>query len=222
VVPVLAFQQQVLLFPEDFQVVGIVAHFVDQIAHIGTVIHGKALGRVQLAQIAKFTTIEAPAQISRENGMRRVVAEVNIRGRDLGGFVSEVQGKLAPLVKGLPSGYYVEYGGQFENQQRAMRQLAIVVPVALLGSSGILPAGFGILPNPRDPTRSKVLTKSQSLATRHHPDRHLSLKAPPHHQTEFRNIQSHRIDARLEDTRPKIRTRYAMDGLWQRWERDGL
>jgi cobalt-zinc-cadmium resistance protein CzcA len=89
-------------------------------------------GRVQLAQIAKFTTIEAPAQISRENGMRRVVAEVNIRGRDLGGFVSEVQGKLAPLVKELPSGYYVEYGGQFENQQRAMRQLAIVVPMALL------------------------------------------------------------------------------------------
>ena len=89
-------------------------------------------GRVQLAQVAKFTTIEAPAQISRENGMRRVVAEVNIRGRDLGGFVSEVQGKLAPLVKGLPSGYYVEYGGQFENQQRAMRQLAIVVPMALL------------------------------------------------------------------------------------------
>ena len=94
--------------------------------------HGKALGRVQLAQLAKFTTLEAPAQISRENGMRRVVAEVNIRGRDLGGFVSEVQGKLAPLVKGLPSGYYVEYGGQFENQQRAMRQLAIVVPMALL------------------------------------------------------------------------------------------
>ncbi len=89
-------------------------------------------GRVQLAQVAKFTTLEAPAQISRENGMRRVVAEVNIRGRDLGGFVSEVQGKLAPLVKGLPSGYYVEYGGQFENQQRAMRQLAIVVPMALL------------------------------------------------------------------------------------------
>ncbi|MEI6675950.1 MAG: CusA/CzcA family heavy metal efflux RND transporter, partial [Verrucomicrobiota bacterium] len=53
-------------------------------------------GPVQLAQLAKFTTIEAPAQISRENGMRRVVAEVNIRGRDLGGFVSEVQGKLAP------------------------------------------------------------------------------------------------------------------------------
>jgi cobalt-zinc-cadmium resistance protein CzcA len=88
--------------------------------------------RVPLSQIADFQVVEAPAQVSRENGMRRVVAEANIRGRDLGGFVSEVQQKLAPLVKELPSGYYVEYGGQFENQQRAMRQLAIVVPVALL------------------------------------------------------------------------------------------
>jgi cobalt-zinc-cadmium resistance protein CzcA len=88
--------------------------------------------RVPLAQIAKFEVVEAPAQVSRENGMRRVVAEANIRGRDLGGFVGEVQTRLAPLVKELPSGYFVEYGGQFENQQRAMRQLAIVVPVALL------------------------------------------------------------------------------------------
>jgi len=88
--------------------------------------------RVPLSQIADFRVVEAPAQVSRENGMRRVVAEVNIRGRDLGGFVSEVQRALAPLVKKLPSGYYVEYGGQFENQQRAMRQLAIVVPIALL------------------------------------------------------------------------------------------
>jgi cobalt-zinc-cadmium resistance protein CzcA len=88
--------------------------------------------RVPLSQIADFQIVEAPAQVSRENGMRRVIAEANIRGRDLGGFVSEVQQKLVPLVKELPSGYYVEYGGQFENQQRAMRQLAIVVPIALL------------------------------------------------------------------------------------------
>ena len=88
--------------------------------------------RVPLAQIAKFQVVEAPAQVSRENGMRRVVAEANIRGRDLGGFVREVQTRLAPLVEELPSGYFVEYGGQFENQQRAMRQLSVVVPVALL------------------------------------------------------------------------------------------
>jgi cobalt-zinc-cadmium resistance protein CzcA len=88
--------------------------------------------RVPLAQIAKFQIVESPAQVSRENGMRRVVAEANVRGRDLGGFVSEVQTRLAAQIKELPSGYYVEYGGQFENQQRAMRQLAVVVPVALL------------------------------------------------------------------------------------------
>jgi cobalt-zinc-cadmium resistance protein CzcA len=88
--------------------------------------------RVPLAQIARFQIVEAPAQVSRENGMRRVVAEANVRGRDLGGFVNEAQAKLVPLVKNLPSGYYVEYGGQFENQQRAMRQLAFVVPIALL------------------------------------------------------------------------------------------
>jgi cobalt-zinc-cadmium resistance protein CzcA len=87
--------------------------------------------RVPLAQLADFQTVEAPAQVSRENGMRRVVAEANVRGRDLGGFVAEVQAKLAPLVNELPAGYHVEYGGQFENQQRAMRQLTIVVPIAL-------------------------------------------------------------------------------------------
>lgn len=88
--------------------------------------------RVPLSQLARFAVVEAPAQIGRENGMRRVVAEANIRGRDLGSFVGEVQSKLAPIVKELPAGYYVEYGGQFENQQRAMRQLAVVVPAALL------------------------------------------------------------------------------------------
>ncbi len=88
--------------------------------------------RVPLGQLADFQIVEAPAQVSRENGVRRVVAEVNVRGRDLGGFVAEVQTALAPLIGGLPTGYYVEYGGQFENQQRAMRQLAIVVPIALL------------------------------------------------------------------------------------------
>ncbi|MEW5701999.1 MAG: CusA/CzcA family heavy metal efflux RND transporter [Candidatus Zixiibacteriota bacterium] len=88
--------------------------------------------RVPLGQIARLQLVEAPAQISRENGMRRVVVETNVRGRDLGGFVEDVQAKIAPLARELPSGYFVEYGGQFENQQRAMRQLTIVVPIALL------------------------------------------------------------------------------------------
>jgi cobalt-zinc-cadmium resistance protein CzcA len=88
--------------------------------------------RVPLVQIASVKLVEGPMQISRENGMRRVVVEANVRGRDLGGFVADVQSALAPLWKELPTGYFVELGGQFENQQRAMRQLAIVVPMALL------------------------------------------------------------------------------------------
>jgi cobalt-zinc-cadmium resistance protein CzcA len=88
--------------------------------------------RVPLAQLARIELVEAPAQVSRENGMRRVVVEGNVRGRDLGGFVKDVQERISPLARELAPGYFVEYGGQFENQQRAMRQLSIVVPVALL------------------------------------------------------------------------------------------
>jgi cobalt-zinc-cadmium resistance protein CzcA len=58
--------------------------------------------------------------------------EANVRGRDLGGFVEDARERLAPIVKELPTGYFVELGGQFENQQRAMGQLAVVVPIALL------------------------------------------------------------------------------------------
>jgi len=87
--------------------------------------------RVPLAQLASIRLVEAPAQVSRENGIRRVVVEANIRGRDLGGFVAEVQERLRPFERELPAGSFLELGGQFENQQRAMRTFAVVVPVAL-------------------------------------------------------------------------------------------
>jgi cobalt-zinc-cadmium resistance protein CzcA len=87
---------------------------------------------VQLGQLAAINQVEAPAQISREKSMRRVVVESNIRGRDMGGYVAEVQERIRPIVAGLPDGYYIEYGGQFENQQRAMRRLSIVVPISIL------------------------------------------------------------------------------------------
>jgi len=103
--------------------------------------------RVPLAQIARFQMLEAPAQISRENGMRRVVVEANVRGRDLGGFVEDVQARITPLAKELPPGYFIEYGGQFENQQRAMRQLAIVVPIALLLIMVLLYMALGSIKN---------------------------------------------------------------------------
>ena len=87
---------------------------------------------VPLGRVAQLSVVEGPAQIGREKGMRRVVAEVNIRGRDLGSFVSEAQKTLTEIEKELPPGYFMEYGGQFENQQRAMKRLSIVVPIALL------------------------------------------------------------------------------------------
>ncbi len=87
---------------------------------------------VTLDQLAEIKNIEAPNQISRENGMRRIVAECNVRGRDLGGFVAELKKETAEISKNLPSGYFIELGGQFENQERAMKQLSIVVPVAII------------------------------------------------------------------------------------------
>ena len=87
---------------------------------------------VPLGQLAIIREVEAPAQISRENAMRRVVIECNIRGRDMGSFVREAQDKIGPVTADLPEGYFLRYGGQFENQQRAMQRLAVVVPVSIL------------------------------------------------------------------------------------------
>ena len=88
--------------------------------------------RVPLARLAKIVETESPAQVSREKGMRRVVVECNIRGRDMGSFVAETQSSLQSLTQALPTGYFIEYGGQFENQQRAMKRLGVVVPVSIL------------------------------------------------------------------------------------------
>ena len=102
------------------------------IAQVGQLLVAAPGGeRVPLSQLATIRLVEAPAQVSRENGIRRVVVEANIRGRDLGGFVAEVQERLKPFEKEMPPGTFLEVGGQFENQQRAMRTLAIVVPIAL-------------------------------------------------------------------------------------------
>jgi len=100
---------------------------------------------VPLGQLAKIEETEGPAQISREKGMRRVVVECNIRGRDMGSFVKEVQRSLQPLAKTLPTGYFLEYGGQFENQQRAMQRLGIVVPVSIALIFIMLFSGLGTI-----------------------------------------------------------------------------
>ncbi|ACG72314.1 heavy metal efflux pump, CzcA family [Anaeromyxobacter sp. K] len=110
-------------FPEDRR------KDIEQIGRL--LVPGPDGARVPLAQLAKVRLVEAPAQVSRENGMRRVVVEANVRGRDLGGFVEDVRARIQGIERELPPGYYLRLGGQFENQERAMRRLAIVVPVAL-------------------------------------------------------------------------------------------
>ena len=86
--------------------------------------------RIPLSQLTRIKSSEGPSTISREWGKRRVVVQTNVRGRDVGSFVAEVQQAIEREVK-LPSGYYVRYGGQFENLERAQKRLMIVVPVAL-------------------------------------------------------------------------------------------
>jgi cobalt-zinc-cadmium resistance protein CzcA len=85
---------------------------------------------VPLEQLADVKMIEGPAQISRQDGVRRIGVEMNISGRDIGSFVAEAKQKIKEQVK-LPAGYYITWGGQFENQQRAMNRLMIIGPVAI-------------------------------------------------------------------------------------------
>lgn len=85
---------------------------------------------VPLHAVAQIKIVDGPAQISRESAKRRVVVGANVDGRDLGGFVNEVQGRIAKEVK-LPAGYYLEWGGQFENMERAMSTLAVIVPLTI-------------------------------------------------------------------------------------------
>ena len=85
---------------------------------------------IPLSQLAEIWTEEGPAQISREQIQRRITVEANVRGRDLGGFAADVQAAVAGGVD-LPPGYSVEYGGQFENMERATKRLGFVVPIAL-------------------------------------------------------------------------------------------
>ncbi|GAB4241184.1 MAG: CusA/CzcA family heavy metal efflux RND transporter [Acidobacteriota bacterium] len=96
---------------------------------------------VELGQIAKIETATAPEVISRENAQRRIVVQCNVRGRDLGSFVQEAQQRIREAID-LPPGYYLEWGGQFENQQRAMARLAIVLPLAILIIFALLFATF--------------------------------------------------------------------------------
>lgn len=86
--------------------------------------------RIPISQLAEIKLVEGPAQISREDTRRRISVELNVRERDIGSFVKEAQERIAKEVQ-LPPGYYITWGGQFENLQRATKRLLIVVPLAL-------------------------------------------------------------------------------------------
>ncbi|WP_156189610.1 efflux RND transporter permease subunit [Acinetobacter indicus] len=97
-------------------------------------------GSILLSDVAQVSTIEGINQVSRENGKRRVVVTTNVEGRDLGSFVSDVQTQLKAYT--LPSGYWIEYGGQFENLASAKARMQIVIPLALITIFILLMAVF--------------------------------------------------------------------------------
>jgi len=109
-------------FPDSFR---------NNVESIGNILVTSPNGsRVALRDLAKIEIKDGPAQISRELGKRRIVVAINVKDRDLGGFVAELQSVLTDKVK-LPDGYYLEYGGQFQNMERALNHLMIIVPVTV-------------------------------------------------------------------------------------------
>src|SRR3989338_5545810 len=111
-----------LRFPEDKR---------NSIETIGNIlVHSPGGSKVPLSQLAEVSLVEGPVQISRDDSKRRIVIECNVKGRDIGGFVAESQAKLKEKLK-LPAGYFITWGGAFENQQRAMKRLMIIVPITV-------------------------------------------------------------------------------------------
>ena len=98
-------------------------------------------GFVPLGEVADIDIAPGPNQINRENGKRRIVVTANVRGRDLGGFVNELQGRIETQVA-VPAGYWLDYGGTFEQLISASQRLQLVVPLALLLIFGLLYLAF--------------------------------------------------------------------------------
>jgi heavy metal efflux system protein len=97
---------------------------------------------IPLGAVADFEVIAGPNQISRENGKRHIIVTANVRGRDIGTFVAQAQRQLAEAIE-VPPGYWVTWGGQFENLISASKRLQIVVPLSLLLIFVLLYTTFG-------------------------------------------------------------------------------
>ena len=100
-------------------------------------ISSSAAAPIPLAQLADIRTVNGPTMISSENGLLRGTVLLNVRGRDVGSFVDQARAALAQQVQ-LPTGYYIAWSGQYENQQRARQRLLIVIPIVLLVIFGLL------------------------------------------------------------------------------------
>ncbi len=99
-------------------------------------------GYVPLAEVAEISFAPGPNQVSRENGKRRLVVSANVRGRDLGTFVAEVQSAIEQKIR-LPAGYWLDYGGTFEQLESAAARLKLLVPLTMLMIFGLLMMTFG-------------------------------------------------------------------------------
>jgi cobalt-zinc-cadmium resistance protein CzcA len=107
-------------------------------AAVGRILVPTAQGeRLPLSRLATIRQVDGPSTITREWQRRRIVVQCNVRGRDVGSFVHDVRQRLDRELE-LPPGYHLDYGGQFEHLQRARRQLAVVVPLALVLIVGLL------------------------------------------------------------------------------------
>ena len=97
---------------------------------------------VPLKRVAKIELQEGPREIQRENGWRRLIVAINIKNIDLGSYVSNLEEKIGEEAE-IPAGYFIDYGGTFENQRRAMRHLLLVVPLSIFIIIGLLYLNFG-------------------------------------------------------------------------------
>ncbi|MBN1345499.1 MAG: efflux RND transporter permease subunit [Phycisphaerae bacterium] len=99
---------------------------------------------IPLSQVAEVKEVIGPIQINREKNQRRWIVQGNVRGRDMGGVIADIRRRIEEKVE-LPPGYTIEYGGQFENQQRAMARLSIIVPIVIAAVFVMLWMAFGAM-----------------------------------------------------------------------------
>jgi cobalt-zinc-cadmium resistance protein CzcA len=119
----------------------------NQVEKLGNILIAAPIGgRVPLGQLATFKLSSGDAVIDRENALRRIVVTCNVADRDIGSFVKDAQNAVAQQVK-MPAGYFVTWGGQFENAQQATRRLAIAIPIALVLVFVLIYACFGSFRN---------------------------------------------------------------------------